>query len=109
MTTAQIFFSFVAAALVLAGGWIFIRKGLAMLIPTMALMCSGLYIQRLISGSNPYDIGFRWILALDIMLFLHFALEGKSPIPGPGEEEDETSPSNKSALHTFLLREIRWK
>jgi hypothetical protein len=109
MTTAQIFFSFIAAALVLAGGWILIRKGLAMIIPIMALIFSGGYIQQLISGSNPYYVGFRWILLLVIMLFLHLMLEGKSPIPQPGDADDELSPSKKSALHTFLLREIRWK
>ena len=61
MTTAQIIFSFVAAALVLAGGVRVIRGGLEQMIPAAPLGQSGVFVWMLVRGENPVDVTFRWI------------------------------------------------
>ena len=70
MTTAEIFFSFVAAALVLAGGVRVIRGGLEQIIPAAALGQSGVFVWMLVRGENPVDVTFRWIFFLALFRFL---------------------------------------
>jgi hypothetical protein len=70
MTTAKIFFSFVAAALVLVGRLRMIRGGLEQIIPAAALAQSGVFIWMLVRGENPVDVTFRWIFFLALFRFL---------------------------------------
>ena len=87
MTTAQIFFSFVAAALVLAGGWVYFRGGPFRLYASMALITSGAFIEKILRGENPTYILFWWCLAI-FLLKVHFVNE-KGKLESKAQAENE--------------------
>jgi dolichol kinase len=109
MTTAQIFFSFVAAALVLAGGFRVIRGGLEQMIPAAPLGQSGVFVWMLVRGENPVDVTFRWIFFLALCGFFYWLHEGKLKFAKPSDDESDPHLGEQSSVVEVLRRAVRNK
>jgi hypothetical protein len=109
MTTAKIFFSFVAAALVLVGRLRMIRGGLEQIIPAAALAQSGVFIWMLVRGENPVDVTFRWIFFLALCGFFYWLHKGKLQFPQPGDDESDPPLGKQSSVVEALRRAVRNK
>jgi hypothetical protein len=92
MTTAQISFSFVAAVLVLAGGWVYFRGGPLRLYPSAAMIMSGLVIENILRGKNLYYVAFCWGIVM-LALRQHYVKEKAKLKLSTTENAEQPQPS----------------
>jgi hypothetical protein len=92
MTTAQIFFSFVAAAMMVAGCWFYFRGGPFRKIRSIALVGSGYMILFIVEGGSLFWKLFAWGLGLYVLKFYVVEEEGKLKLRTP-EEDEQPEPS----------------
>jgi hypothetical protein len=92
MTTAQIFFSFVAAALVLAGGWFYFRWDSFRLTKSSGLILSGYILFEIIEGGMAFRKLLFWLLVFGVVQIYFNEKKGKIKLSTP-EENEQPQPS----------------